>query len=48
MPIHPFVMQHLGFLLGKTWTTLDREKKQVSRLAGIEFHPQSVTLIVAR
>lgn len=48
LPIHPLVMQHLGLLLGKTWNTLEREKKQVSRLAGIEFHPQSVTLIVAR
>ncbi len=48
MPVHPLVMQRLGLLLGKTWATLDREKKQVARLAGIEFHPQSVTLIVAR
>lgn len=48
MPVHPLVMQRLGLLLGKTWATLEREKKQVARLAGIEFHPQSVTLIVAR
>ena len=48
MPIHPLIMQRLGLLMGKTWGTLDREKKQVARLAGIEFHPQSVTLIVAR
>lgn len=48
MPIHPLLMRGLGFLLDKTWTALDREKKQISQLAGIEFHPQSVTLIVAR
>ena len=48
MPIHPLIMQRLGLLMGKTWATLEREKKQVARLAGIQFHPQSVTLIVAR
>lgn len=48
MPVHPWLMQRLGLLLGKSWSTLDREAKQIARLAGIEFHPQSVTLIVAR
>ncbi len=48
MPIHPWLVRHLDFLFQKTWQTLDREHKQVARLAGIEFHPQSVTLITGR
>ncbi len=48
MPIHPALMRGLDFLFRKTWATLARERKDVARLAGIEFHPQSVTLITAR
>ena len=48
MPIHPLLLRRLDFLFHTTWETLDREHKQVARLAGIEFHPQSVTLITAR
>lgn len=48
MPIHPSLMRVLGFLFSKTWNSLDRERKQVAKLAGIEFHPGSVTLITAR
>ncbi len=35
-------------LLEKTWSTLGRERNSISRLAAIEFHPQSVSLIAAR
>ncbi len=48
MPIHPLLLRRLDFLFHKTWQTLEREHKQVARLAGIEFHPQSVTLIIVR
>ncbi len=48
MPVHPLLMRRLGLLMAKTWSTLDREEKQVSRLARIEFHPQSATLTVMR
>ncbi len=48
MPIHPVLMRGLEFLFHKTWSTLARERKDVARLAGIEFHPQSVTLITVR
>ena len=48
MPIHPMVMKYAHVLFGKAWQTLERERKSVARLAGIEFHPQSVTLIAAR
>ena len=48
MPIHPVLMKYADLLLGKAWECLARERKSVARMAGIEFHPQSVTLIVAR
>jgi hypothetical protein len=48
MPIHPALMKYADVLLGKAWECLARERNSIARLAGIEFHPQSVTLIVAR
>lgn len=48
MPIHPLLMKYADILLGKAWECLTRERNSVARLAGIEFHPQSVTLIVER
>jgi hypothetical protein len=49
LPIHPALMRGTEALLfSKAWETLARERKQITRLAGIEFHPQSVTLTVAR
>jgi hypothetical protein len=48
MPIHPVLMKSAAALLfSKTWATLARERKDVARLVGIEFHPQSVTLVIA-
>jgi hypothetical protein len=48
LPIHPALMSQLDLALGKTWRTVDRERKQIARLAALEFHPQSVSLITAR
>jgi hypothetical protein len=48
MPIHPALMKYADVLFGKAWESLARERNSIARLAGIEFHPQSVTLIVAR
>ena len=48
MPIHPAVMKYGDFLLQKTWDSLARERASVAKLASIEFHPQSVTLVTAR
>ena len=48
MPIHPALMKYADILLHKAWDSLARERNSVARLAGIEFHSQSVTLIVAR
>jgi hypothetical protein len=42
------LMKAAAPLLEKTWSSLARERSAVARLAAIEFHPQSVSLIAAR
>ena len=44
MPIHPEIMKYGDVIFSDLWTALDRERKLVAKLAGIEFHPQSVLL----
>jgi hypothetical protein len=48
MPIHPVVMKYTDIVLQKAWDSLARERNSVAKLASIEFHPQSVTLVAAR
>ncbi len=48
MPIPAPIMRYGDFLFGKAWACLARERNSVSRLAGIEFHPGTVSLIVLR
>ena len=48
MPIHPQLMRLFGLAFHRSWETLSRERMQVARLAGLEFHPNSVSLIVVR
>lgn len=48
LPILPALMRQLGVVMNKTWRTVDRERTQIARLAALEFHPQSVSLIIAR
>lgn len=48
MPIHPAVMKYADVIMQKAWDSLTRERTSVARLASIEFHPQSVTLVAAR
>ncbi len=48
LPIHRSIMKYADVLFGKAWESLARERNSVSRLAGVEFHPQSVTLVVTR
>ena len=45
MPIHPQVMKHGDILFRDLWTALDAERKLVSKLGAIEFHPQTVILV---
>src|SRR5207342_294025 len=44
MPIHPSMMKFGDILFADLWTALDREKKSVSKMGSIEFHPQTVIL----
>jgi hypothetical protein len=44
MPIHPMIMKFGDILFTDLWTALDREKKSVSKMGAIEFHPQRVIL----
>ena len=48
MPIHPALMKYADIILQKAWEALARERTSVSKLASIEFHPQSVTLVAPR
>jgi hypothetical protein len=45
LPIHPALMKYADILFGDLWTALDREKKLVMKMGGMEFHPQTVILI---
>jgi hypothetical protein len=44
MPIHPMLMKYADLLFSDLWAALDRERKAVSKMGGIEFHPQAVVL----
>jgi hypothetical protein len=44
MPIHPEVMKYADPIFADLWGALEREKKSVSKMAAIEFHPQAVVL----
>ncbi|MEY2489853.1 MAG: hypothetical protein QOC70_1795 [Verrucomicrobiota bacterium] len=44
MPIHPMIMKYGDILFSDLWTALEREKKAVSKLGAIEFHPKTVIL----
>jgi hypothetical protein len=45
MPIHPQLMEYADFLFSDIWKALEQDRKQVEKMAAIEFHPQSVVLI---
>jgi hypothetical protein len=45
LPIHPLIMKYADPVFADLWGALDRERKAVSKMAGIEFHPQAVVLI---
>jgi hypothetical protein len=44
MPIHPQLMRYADFLFADVWKALELDRKQVEKLAAIEFHPQTVVL----
>ena len=43
--IHPLLMKYADPLFGDLWTALDRERKAVAKMNGIELHPQAIVLI---
>ncbi|HXM32958.1 MAG TPA: hypothetical protein VN921_04835 [Chthoniobacterales bacterium] len=45
LPIHPALMKYADIIFSDLWTALDREKKSVSKMGAIEFHPKEVVLI---
>ncbi|MEY2504095.1 MAG: hypothetical protein QOG27_375, partial [Verrucomicrobiota bacterium] len=44
LPVHPALMKYADPIFADLWTALDREKKSVSKMSAIEFHPQAVVL----
>ncbi len=44
LPIHPLIMKYGDILFTDLWAVLDREKKSVSKMGVIEFHPKTVIL----
>lgn len=44
MPVHPMIMKYGGILFADLWTALDSEKKSVSKMGTLEFHPKTVIL----
>ena len=44
LPLHPGIMKFDDLLFGDLWTALRSEEKTVAKMAGLEFHPQSVVL----
>jgi hypothetical protein len=44
MPIHPMIMKYGDVLFTDLWAVLDREKKLVSKMGVVEFHPKMVIL----
>jgi len=45
LKIHPLLMKYADPLFADLWAALDRERKAVTKMSGIEFHPQAVVLI---
>jgi hypothetical protein len=45
LPIHPLLMKYSDVLFADLWGALDRERKSISKMGTIEFHPQAVVLI---
>ena len=44
MPVHPAVMRYAGVLFADVAKALDRDRKSLVKLGGIELHPQTVAV----
>ena len=47
LPVHPQIMQFADLIFADLWSALDRERKLVAKMSGIQFHDGSVTLAAA-
>lgn len=47
LQVHPQIMQYADLIFGDLWQALDRERKLVAKMSGIEFHNGNVTLAVS-
>jgi hypothetical protein len=44
IPIHPAAMGLIDVIFADLWSALDRERKLVSKMGAVEFHPKNVVL----
>jgi hypothetical protein len=44
MPIHPEIMKYAEVVVADVWKALEQDRKQVAKLAAIEFHSKIVVL----
>jgi hypothetical protein len=44
IPVHPVLMRVLDVIFADVWTALERERKLVSKMSAIEFHPNTIVL----
>jgi hypothetical protein len=44
IPVHPAAMRFMDVIFADVWSALDRERKLVTKMSAIEFHPKVVVL----
>jgi hypothetical protein len=44
LPVHPMIMRFGDIIFADVWSALDRERKLIAKLGGIEFHDNSVVM----
>jgi hypothetical protein len=44
LPVHPIIMRYGDIIFADVWSALDRERKLIAKMGGIEFHDNSVVL----
>ena len=45
LPVHPLLMQHADFLFADLRGVLERERKSISKLGGVEFREKTVSFL---
>ena len=44
LPVHPAIMKYGDIIFADLWSALDRERKLVTKMAGVSFHDGGVTI----